>query len=172
MLDKDAEYLNMLNAFMHPENCSFLLGLIANADAVRGFKKTELNGINEPLKSTIIRAFDNDRAINGLYNSNLDSFKESLDSFLNPGIINLSKRKKEKTVFVRACVDKSIRDQIDLSDHNTFIASLADYCYERLCNMEQYKMYMHQLTEQFARFVDDYIEGKYAGSPFEQELPK
>ncbi|MCR5383395.1 MAG: helix-turn-helix transcriptional regulator [Saccharofermentans sp.] len=171
MLDKDIGYLNILNAFMHPKNCSYMLGLISNVDLIRSFQKTELTHIKEPLKTSIIQAYDMYRATYGMERCTLEGFTESLSEYLNPGIVNLSARKKEKTILVKTCIEKQIREQIKFSDYESFIASLANYSYERLRNMEQYKTYKHLLIEQFSSFVDAYIEGKYEGSTIEELLP-
>lgn len=164
LLLKNKGYLHILNAFMHPKNSSFLLGMVNNIDNLKTFSQTELIGISEPLKTLIINSFNNCRVICGPNGFNIESFKKSLSADLDPHKINLSKRKKEETIYVKSCIAKEILDEIDLSNYEKFIETLALYSYEKLNNMEQYKLYKNQLLEQFDKFVDAYIAGEYYGS--------
>lgn len=171
LLLKDQEYLRILNAFMHPKNSSFLLGLVNNVDILKTFSQTELIGISDPLKTLIINSFNNCRVICGPSGCNIDSFKKSLSADLDPHKINLSKRKKQETIYVKSCIAKEISDEIDFSCYDKFIETLAKYCYEKLNNMEQYKLYKNQLLEQFDRFIDAFIVGEYYGSTIQILLP-
>lgn len=160
---KNPDYLDCLNHFMSPDNCSTLFNNIFLSSWKKFGINENLSKINEPFKKMIFDAFDEYSAFTPINNINKDSYKTFLmEKFPENKIIINNNKKKKSTGFV-------IKDYFKLIDYNSFfekkifnyskfIQYLTDTTFEPLSHTAFIKYQETKLAKAFINLFNRYLE--------------
>lgn len=134
---ENADYLDFLNFFMHPDNCSSLINSVTLTAWKDFLSKKDIDEIYDPLKTIILDTFQQYQAFTSITNHDIETYKQYLYSALPEHKITFASHKTDERINVKSCISDSIFEELHLSNKNQnsyekFIAYIADYSYEIL----------------------------------------
>lgn len=156
------DYLDCLNYFMHPDNCSKLFNSITLTAWKDFLSKNDLDEIYEPLKSVIIDTFQKYQAFTSINNFNKETYKQYIISALPEPKLTFSSRKLDEHINIKSCIDNSKFEELCLSNNNKksyeiFLDYIVDYSYEILTTKTILDIQKESLGKAFVRMFENYI---------------
>jgi transcriptional regulator with XRE-family HTH domain len=156
------DYLDCLNYFMLPENCSALFNSITLSAWKEYQIKQNLEKIKEPILSIIKRTFDEYIAITPFANISLDAYKEYLIPFLKQDTINLSNEHFDDKLNVKECLSiLAFREFKSITasnpNYDDFINFIVDNCYDPMLNNVYLEVGKDKLSKAFISKFSDYL---------------
>lgn len=158
----NSDYLDCLNYFMHPDNCSLLFNDITLTTWKIFLSNNELDNISDPLKSLIIDIFQNYQTFTPINSYNKESYKQYLRSSLPENKISFSQKKSDDCICVKSCISSIQFNKLNLSKDNPenyhiFIDYIADYSYEILINKMLLNIQKENLSKSFIHIFEKYL---------------
>lgn len=157
------EYLDCLNFFMFPENCSELF----NKTTLSAWKKYWINqalsDIKPPLIDIIQKAFEYFYSFTPFSEISINKYKEYLTEYLPIEKINFESEPKEyltinlKEVFSPLGYRKCIKNISSTNKYDTFIDYIAKLTYEPLINREFVEIQKQKVASKFIEIVTHYL---------------
>lgn len=159
---KDADYLEFLNYFMHPDNCSALIKSITMTAWKDFLFEKELVDLAEPLKSLIIDTFHSYQAFTPATKYSKDSFREYIISSLPKNRFSFATKKLDERICVRLCLSPSKIKELGLSSKNsqsyqTLIDYIVDYSFDILTTKEILDIQKENLGRLFIHMLEKYL---------------
>ena len=158
---ENSDYLDCLNYFMLPENCSSLFNKITLATWKKFQIDSSLKNIKSPLKEDIFRFFDEFNAITPFNELNKNKYKDFLKSKLPKEKLILSSKKSKKGIYIKACFIPSIYQNFFPDkefDYTAFINYLVDYTFEPLSHNAMIELQKAKLSHAFTNLFTKYLE--------------
>lgn len=158
---ENPDYLECLNYFMLPENCSSLFNKITLATWKKFQIDSSLENIKSPLKEDIFRFFDEFNAITPFNELNKNKYKDFLESKLPKEKLILSSKKSKKGIYIKACFIPSIYQNFFPDkefDYTAFINYLVDYTFEPLSHNAMIELQKAKLSHAFTNLFTKYLE--------------
>lgn len=156
------DYLDCLNFFMHPDNCSDLFNNVTLSAWKEYNVNQELEELKEPLKSTIIDAFEKFRVFTPINNYCKETYKQFLISSLPEKQLMFSTKKTNKGLNIKACLVLIRYQELSLSKesehrYDDFINYIVDYTYEPLMNKDVLELQRDRLAKAFITLFTKYL---------------
>ncbi len=135
---KHSDYLDCLNFFMLPDNCSSLFNQITLCAWRKYWLTSELSEIKSPLKERVIEVFNEFNAVTPFNKNNKNSYKNFLRSKFPANSPYIGKSLKKNAVSCNIQLPLSLKKYKELLtpentiDYTKFINYLADSTYETL----------------------------------------
>jgi hypothetical protein len=156
------DYLDCLNFFILPENCSALF----NSITLSAWKKYQINQnldkIKEPLLSIVKRAFDEFFNITPFANISLEAFKLYLIPFFKQETVNFSAEHIDDKLNVKECFSmlafrefKSSTSSIP--NYDNFINYVVNTCYEPSINNIYLEIAKDRISKAFIIKLSEYL---------------
>ena len=155
------EYLDFLNFFMHPKNCSSLLNDITLSNWKQYWINTTLNNLDESLKELITDIFKKFIATTPFYKINERSYKTFLKSKFPESSLFFSSKlsKTEVTIKVKETMEIYKKIIIDETlDYYSFIDYLAKETYMPLMQSSLLELEKNKLANSFIDLLTKYLE--------------
>lgn len=157
---ENPDYLDCLNYFMHPNNCSALF----NATILTTWKKyiidTSLSDLSNPLKDVIIDAFNKYYALTSFDNISKNTYAKFLSDAISKTISNSGSNKFKKNL--ESCLPSDIYNKIynteQKIDENHIVSCIADYTYEPLTQRADLELQESKLSKLFIKLFRQYLE--------------
>ncbi|MDT8715761.1 helix-turn-helix transcriptional regulator [Clostridium sp. 19966] len=159
---ENPDYLDCLNFFMHPDNCSELFNKFT-LSAWKEFNANQsLKELKEPLTSTVIDAFSKFSAFTPINEYKKETYKKFLLSELPESKISFSSKNVKNKISIKACLILGRYNELSLSsesDHQyeDFINYLIEYTYEPLMNKAVLEIQQSRLASAFISLFSDYL---------------
>lgn len=157
----DPEYLDFLNFFMNPENCSALLNDITLSNWKQYWIKTTLKGLDKTFKEWITDIFKNFIATTPFYNITERSYKTFLKSKFPEDSISFSSKLSKTEITIKVKKNMKIYKKIVINgtfDYASFIDYLAKQTYMPLRQAELLELEKNKLATSFVDLFTKYIE--------------
>lgn len=159
---KDGDYLNFLNYFMHPDNCSSFINSATITAWREYYSNSELTDIKEPLKKLVTDIFHNYQSYTPINKYSKKDFNKYLTSALPKSKISFTPKKLDECIYVCSCIPDSKVKELKLSNRNpksyqVFIDYLADYSFDILTNREIINIQKEHLGQSFVRIFEEYL---------------
>lgn len=155
------DYLDCLNYFMLPENCSNLFNEII-LDTWKKFQiDSALEIIKPPLREDIFRFFDEYNAITPFKKLNKDTYKSFLESKLPKEKLILSSKKTKDGIKIKGCFKPIIYHNFFTNeefDYSSFINYLVDNTFEPLSHNAMIELQKEKLSHAFINLFTKYLE--------------
>ena len=158
----DCDYLDFLNYFMHPDNCSMLVNHTTLAAWKSFLSHLTMDEIYEPLKNIIIETFQKYQAFTSVTEYNIESYKQYLKDALPESRISFSSRKLDDCICVKSCISPEKYKELCLSNkspqrYQVFMDFIANYSFEALTNKAYLDIQKEKLGEMFVQMVERYL---------------
>lgn len=159
---RNDDYLQFLNHFMHPDNCSALINSTTLV-AWKAFLTTKnLDDIFEPLKTCITDAFHKYQALTSINEYSKENYKQYILSALPPEKITFSPRKSDERINIKNCISTKKFNELGLSSQNSnsypmFIKYIVDYSYEAFTTQALIDIQKEKIGKTFIRLLEKYL---------------
>lgn len=159
---ENPDYLDCLNFFMLPDNCSALFNDIT-LNAGREYTiNQELEELKEPLKSAVINVFEKFSAVTPISKCNKETYKKFLISALPENKLTFTTKRSSKGLNIKANLKLIRYQQLSLfneSEHRyyDFINYLTDYTYEPLMKKSVLEIQKNKLAKMFVSLFEKYL---------------
>ena len=158
----NADYLDCLNHFMHPTNCSSLFNSITLTAWKDFLSQNELEEITNPLKSLIIDTFQKYQTFTPLNDYNKETYRQCILTALPPKKISFSPRKLDESICVNSCISNTRFNSLGLSDknpesYNLFIEYIVEYSFKILTTKVLLDIQKESLAKAFVRMFEKYV---------------
>lgn len=157
---ENSKYLDCLNYFMHPDNCSALFNDITLSAWKKYVITTRLTDIANPLKEIIVNAFNDYYAFTSFENTSKDTFA----NFLSAAILrNISDVDGSKLIDLsKSCLPPDLYKNLCKTEpkinYNDFVSCLADYTFEPLTQRSYLELQETKLSKSFIKLFESYLE--------------
>lgn len=158
----NSDYLDCLNFFMLPDNCSTLFNNITLSAWKEYNVDQDLSEIKEPLNSTVLRAFEKFNAVTPISQISKNIYKQFLISELPKEKLVFSSKPNDKGLGIKACLVLSRFQELSLSKesehrYDDFINYLVNYTYEPLMNKAVLELQKEKLAKAFVSLFSRYL---------------
>lgn len=159
---KNSDYLDCLNHFMNPDNCSSLLNFVTLTAWKDLLSNNNMEDIADPLKSLIIDSFQYYQAFTPLNNYTKETYRQHIITSLPENKISFSPRKLDDCICASTCISNTQFNALGLSDknpesYNIFIDYIVDYSFEILTNKVLLDIQKKNLGKSFVRLFEKYL---------------
>lgn len=164
----NADYLDFLNFFMHPDNCKKLLEEITLTGWSQYWGQETLSKIQKPLLNTIQKAFSSFYISTPMQNISVESFAEHLSKCFTHNNIYLSDCKKGKSnTSIKSCLSEDLYFDIysqcpkEWSEDEKlkfFTNYIANLLFVPLQNSIYVELHKKKISDEFLSLLDKYIE--------------
>lgn len=155
------EYLECLNYFMLPENCSNLFNEITLSTWKKYWINSALENIKPPLKEDIFGFFDEYNAITPFNELNKNTYKSFLESKLPKEKLIWTSERNKDGIKIKACFSPAIYQNFFSDkefDYTSFINYLVDYTYEPLSYNAMIELQKAKLSHAFINLFTKFLE--------------
>lgn len=159
---RNADYLDFLNYFMHPDNCSALINSTTLTSWKDFLSQKESDTIYEPLKTIILNTFQKYQAFTSINNYNKETYKQYICSALPTETISFASHKLDARINIKSCIDNSIFEKLQLSSKNAesyerFIDYIVNYSFEVLTAKVWLNIQKDSLGKLFIQILENYL---------------
>lgn len=154
------DYLDCLNFFMLPENCSTLFNDITLKAWKKHWIDSELSDIKNPLKKRIIEIFNEFNAVTPFTKNTKNSYKNYLKTRLLQSSLSLSDKNSTGLNLKATLNEQNYKNFITLDkelSYQEFINYLADYTYDPLMQNAILELQKLNLSQAFISLFTKYI---------------
>ncbi|PLT57136.1 helix-turn-helix transcriptional regulator [Mediterraneibacter gnavus] len=158
---RNPEYLDFLNFFMHPENCSSLLNGITLSNWKQYWINTTLQTLRKPLKKWITNIFKDFIKTNPFYKITEHSYKTFLKSKLPEASFSFVSKQSKTKITIKVKETPELYTTVELNgifDYSSFIGYLANQTYMPLIQAELLELEKNKLANSFLDLFAKYIE--------------
>lgn len=164
----NANYLDCLNFFIHPDNCEKLWEEITLTGWSQYWELEALSKIKNPLLNDIQKAFNAFYLSTPMRNITIDSFTEYLSNYFANHNIYLSDSKSSKSnISIKSCLSYDLYFDIHLKCPKTcsddeklkfFTDYIANLLFIPLQNSIYVELHKKKIADEFLLLLDKYIE--------------
>ena len=155
------DYLDCLNFFMLPDNCSTLFNSITLCAWKEYWISSKLTDIANPLKDKIIEIFNEFNAVTPFDKISQTTYKEFLKSKLPKNSMSITRRKSSSGFNLKASLTPSKYMSLITSErelkYNEFIDYLSDYTYDTLIQNSILELQKNKLSQAFISLFTTYL---------------
>lgn len=158
---ENPEYLDFLNFFMHPENCSSLLNGITLSNWKQYWINTTLKTLNETLKKRITDIFKDFIKTTPCYKITERSYKTFLKSKLPEASLSFASKQSKTEITIKVKETLEIYTKVVLNgafDYFSFIDYLAKQTYMPLIQAELLELEKSKLANSFIDLFTKYLD--------------
>ena len=172
---ENCDYLDCLNYFMHPDNCSKLFNHIT-LNAWKDFlSKHEFDLVSDPLKSLVEDIFYQYQAFTPFSDYSLDSYKKFVTDSIPADSITFSARKSDERLNVNSCIPDAVVKELDLSSKNgnsydAFIDYIVKCSYETLNTKALLEVKKNKLGKMFIKLFENYLSSEEYVSQYNKDM--
>lgn len=155
------DYLDCLNYFMLPENCSSLFNEITLTAWKKYWISSSLKEIKPPLKEDIIKIYNEYNAVTPFNEINKKTYKSFLESKLPQNKLILSTKKNETGIKIKGCLNPIIYQNFFSGiefDYTSFIDYLVENTFEPLSYNSMIELKKTKLASTFVNLFINYLE--------------
>lgn len=157
------DYLDCLNFFMRPDNCSSLFNDVTLSAWRKFWIDSSLPKITNSFKEDILKAYDEYSAITPIHDINKKSYTEFLKNKFPEKKIILRKEKKENETgfIIKGCFEPIIYQRFFVNkkfDYPKFIQYLSDTTFEPLSRNALIESQKSKLAKAFINLFTRYLE--------------
>lgn len=159
----DRDYLDFLNFFMHPDNCSTLFNFVMliswkNSLSTGG----HLDELSGTLKYKIINIFQRYQAVTPLGNFTKESYKDWLKEELSPDKLSFSATRLDDRICVNKYLSSERLAKLKLSDENSksyeiFLDYITTYSYNTLTDNLILNIQKEALLKSFVELFENFL---------------
>lgn len=157
---ENPEYLDCLNYFMHPDNCSALFNDMTLTTWRRYIINTRLSDLSNPLKDVIVAAFNDYYAFTSFDEISKDTYTKFLFKAISRAIPDLNNDKLKK--LSKSCLPSDLYEKFYSTkrkiNYNDFVSCIADYTFEPLTQRSYLELQEAKLAKSFIKLFKGYLE--------------
>ena len=163
---RNPDYLDCLNFFMLPENCSEMFNKITLSMWKKYWIDQSLSDIKSPLIDIVKKAFKDFYSFTSFSEISIDGYKEYLIKYLPREKINFESTSKKlflvniKQVFSTLRYKDCIENISSDNKYDNFINYLAELTYELLTNEEFIEIQKQKVASKFIEIISLYLSDR------------
>lgn len=159
---QNPDYLDFINYFMLPKNCSQLIKLVTNSGWAELNCDSSLSELIDPLKSLILDIFHSYQAFTPITQYSKETYREYVLSRIPETCLSFSRRKLDDKINIENCISSQKYKELTLSQNNIdryklFMEYLIDYSYSNLSTSVLLDIQKENLSKYFIRLFENYL---------------
>lgn len=159
---ENPEYLDCLNYFMDPNNCSALFNSVTLTAWKKYVIETNLSNLSDNLKDVLVETFDNFYAITSLPDVPENAYTNFLSTAILRVFPSLDNNEDELKDFAKSCLPiklyNGICDAENKIKYDKFVSCLANYTFKPLTHHLHMELQKAKLAKSFIKLFENYLE--------------
>lgn len=159
---QNPDYLDFINFFMLPKNCSELIKMVSNSGWNGLDCDSSLTELTDPLKSLILDIFHSYQAFTPITQYSIETYHEYVLSKIPEDCLSFSRKKLDDKINIENCLSAQKYKELSLSSNNSdsykvFMEYLIEYSYSNLTTSVLLEIQKENLSKYFIRLFEEYL---------------